>query len=537
MKIMFATGGGGGGGSLPQGLDTTDTPAFAGVVINMADQARSIHLRPSNYGTQYGGGAYGTAAGLHFGARTSTINDAYNPPGGRPLRNYQFGGYNVANNNNETPQFSGEPFFSTYLEDWWWRPSGTTGTASSVSNEANSVVVMPTDYFVKGDVGRWLQFTTSKNNYRILSVTNSTTATIDGNANAEANYNVELFDVWTEYHLCLGDANGVSKRVINIAYDTFGNFSGSNEMSLLADTFSVMDWYASRPSMLSIRSGAWYDRRNATTGSIGELVTRGINFFSQYPGGSSYRWFNHYAATGWQLGDPNVSLVIYGNPLTIGNTSFGATTVAGSTLTLGNASFPTTLTGSTITIPNGKIARAALAQETGVYRIRPDELRLGTGAPMSISVVASTHRLVLSGYGSSGGVIIMGNAANNNTRTDTSLFYFRLPPEYVAGGTVTVRICQTYYEQGGNAPETKTLTIDAREISPGGSAVGGNLYAGGDQTLTDTGTDYDLTISPTDLAPGDMIQIYFRTAISESGAGGDNTVVIGGIEMRINVKG
>jgi hypothetical protein len=132
---------------------------------------------------------------------------------------------------------------------------------------------------------------------------------------------------------------------------------------------------------------------------------------------------------------------------------------------------------------------------------------------------------------SAGVYALMGNSPNSTTETDTSVFQWVLPPEYVDGETVTVRINAKYTADG----DTKTLDLLAYEAAADGS-VGSDICDTSAVTLTGSSTNHDFTITPTSLAAGDMLSFEIVTVFQDSdGAVGE--AQINSIQVLCDIKG
>lgn len=112
---------------------------------------------------------------------------------------------------------------------------------------------------------------------------------------------------------------------------------------------------------------------------------------------------------------------------------------------------------------------------------------------------------------------LVGEDANNNTKTDTVWYEYVLPPNYISGEDITVRVHALYTTAG--TVGTHTLAVLAHASSANG-AQGANLVATSAATLTTSDAAYDFVITGTSLGAGLHIVIGIRTAIQETAAGG-----------------
>jgi len=181
----------------------------------------------------------------------------------------------------------------------------------------------------------------------------------------------------------------------------------------------------------------------------------------------------------------------------------------------------------------GTLTRADLTEEAlAVYGLPATAVKQVTGIPLSASESAGTFNLDIT----SDVWLIQGEIANNETETSEGAFQFVLPPEYVSGGDVTVRI-KNRMVLGAGTDNGSTLDVEVFE-QDGNGAVGADLctttavtYAGASAWQT---TDFVVTGSG--LVAGDILNIVITTNVVES-ASSDIHAELDGLALLLDIKG
>lgn len=186
-------------------------------------------------------------------------------------------------------------------------------------------------------------------------------------------------------------------------------------------------------------------------------------------------------------------------------------------------------------VPAGAIARVKLTQEdAAAYPVSLMQCRSNTGLALTATEGAGIPSILGGGIGT-GGLQIAGEVANNETETTTFSFEFALPPEYVSGETVTLRL-RSSVAGAGTLGATKTIDVECYELGADGT-VGSDLCATAAGTLVDdVNTTFDFTITPTGLAAGDRLQVFVQTSILET-ATADLQAFVNYIAFLLDVKG
>lgn len=126
---------------------------------------------------------------------------------------------------------------------------------------------------------------------------------------------------------------------------------------------------------------------------------------------------------------------------------------------------------------------------------------------------------------------LFGNTPSSTTETDTSIFMFQMPPEYVDSGTVTVRLNALYTTIG----DTQTLDLTCYEAAEAGT-VGSELVTTTIKTLTASATNFDFTVTASGLVSGDRLHCEFVTVFQDSD-GSVGEAQINYIAVLVDIKG
>ena len=115
-------------------------------------------------------------------------------------------------------------------------------------------------------------------------------------------------------------------------------------------------------------------------------------------------------------------------------------------------------------------------------------------------------------------------------------FYFALPPEYVAGGGVTLRLragmITTISDDGAAAV---TVDVECSESDREGAA-GADICATAAQNMNVlVHADKDFTITPTALSPGDLVDVVLTFAGTDTATGTAVIAEISQVEFLLDV--
>lgn len=199
------------------------------------------------------------------------------------------------------------------------------------------------------------------------------------------------------------------------------------------------------------------------------------------------------------------------------------------------------VSSGTLTLRDSQIARAKLVQEDlVVYSIPIIDGRTWDAVTTPLPQAAAADDLALiEGTWGTDALTLQSSDAKATTVTQYARYQFALPAEYVAGQTVTVRVVAGMNTTVSDGTATVDLTC---YLGTSETGVGSDLCATAAQSInaaliSATPTVADFTITATSLVPGDLLDMRFAIAITDSATG---TAVIGEIskiQVLLDIKG
>lgn len=148
--------------------------------------------------------------------------------------------------------------------------------------------------------------------------------------------------------------------------------------------------------------------------------------------------------------------------------------------------------------------------------------------------VADCTNHALRGYShGSESMYLKGYAAEGASTTERSRVLKELPAEYVAGQTVIIRV-HSKLSSAVEVSGTVALLVYKSDKEKGVSA---DLCETAAQPNTTSWADYDFTITPTDLEPGDVLDIEITTVINNTGGAQEIDLFMGDVRLLCDVKG
>ena len=182
-------------------------------------------------------------------------------------------------------------------------------------------------------------------------------------------------------------------------------------------------------------------------------------------------------------------------------------------------------------------ARAGLVQDDAKgYPVPLERMRVtATGALLgnTAGTPAGAFGLTMGTFGTNSPKLA-GEAASGNSKTDKARFAFVLPPEYVAGESVTVRVrCK---ETVGAA--TVSTTIDAEVYKSDKEAgISADLCATAAIDVTTAFGNKDFDITSAALNPGDVLDIQLTGVTNDTGGAVGTILNITNVELLLDIKG
>lgn len=187
-------------------------------------------------------------------------------------------------------------------------------------------------------------------------------------------------------------------------------------------------------------------------------------------------------------------------------------------------------------IPSNFVQRNDLKLESKVYPIYARDARVWD-APMSLLPTTSASDdlgVTVGTWGTSAPTIRTSDLKAAGATVRYCRFTFALPPEYIAGESVVLRL---------NAGMNTTVagvsaTIDAEVYEISGSAISADLCATAAQSINSlTAANRDFTITATNLAPGDQLDIRVAVAVNDAATATAVIAVINTIQFVLSVRG
>ncbi len=184
---------------------------------------------------------------------------------------------------------------------------------------------------------------------------------------------------------------------------------------------------------------------------------------------------------------------------------------------------------SDFSVPDSSIPRSALIAELNALTLPlAYNVRNIDGTVLDATGGATKYKIVAGAFGT-GTMELRGNDANNNTVTSDGLVEFVLPPEYVSGTGITVRL--NARSNGAGTITVRTVDIEAFKVATDGAA-GSDLCTTNAQTITGTAANYDFVIDPTGLVAGDKLRFNVRSILTIT----DTTatrIILSNIQLRL----
>lgn len=182
------------------------------------------------------------------------------------------------------------------------------------------------------------------------------------------------------------------------------------------------------------------------------------------------------------------------------------------------------------------VARSKRVEEALVaYPIPLDQFLGVDGAELGVGEdTSSLYRKV------SGNIVtLLGRTPDNTIEAAAAVAQFAMPPEYVANADVRVVVVAQFVD-GAGADSGRASTIGVEVYEQAAGAVGGNLngtsaiaFSADDAYETKT-----FTITDTDLAPGDLLNILVTaSAKDDTGGGAPTQIEIGEVYLLLDIQG
>ncbi len=120
---------------------------------------------------------------------------------------------------------------------------------------------------------------------------------------------------------------------------------------------------------------------------------------------------------------------------------------------------------------------------------------------------------ITAGSHGSASPLAVTESASGASVTNLARFELVVPPEYIDGDPITVRVrCR----ESAASTVGATINLEAHE-SDGGGGVGADICATDPQDIDTTFTDYDFTLTPTNVVAGDVIDCELTMVVNDTG--------------------
>ena len=179
------------------------------------------------------------------------------------------------------------------------------------------------------------------------------------------------------------------------------------------------------------------------------------------------------------------------------------------------------VSGQTLRLKDGGITRQKLATATKTFEIPLTNIRGTTGLIPDATLADSVWAWLIA----SNVLKVSSNAADSTTKTAAGYINFVLPPEYVSGQNLAVKITTQLISVTGTGVTNNGSDIDCevyRQVRGAGQGgVGSDLCTTAAQTYAALDTVYEksFTIDGATLVAGDRINIKVTGRAIESNAG------------------
>ena len=186
-----------------------------------------------------------------------------------------------------------------------------------------------------------------------------------------------------------------------------------------------------------------------------------------------------------------------------------------------------------VTLPD--ILRASLSQDNlQEYPIPWTAFRVWDAVGTLLPTTAGTDDLALiPGTWATNSPAIKTSDASGASIAQFAWFSFALPPEYVTGQRVYIR-CRA--KVAANVNVAQTIDVVAYE-SDNETLISADLVSTAAQTLTTSYANYDFVLTPTSLAPGDVLVCRLHVAMNDTGATNASIGTVGKVSFLCDIKG
>lgn len=192
--------------------------------------------------------------------------------------------------------------------------------------------------------------------------------------------------------------------------------------------------------------------------------------------------------------------------------------------------------GGTISANTGLARSQLLQQDLVLYTVDLTMMRVHDARHTILpGTAAADDMAIITGTPGTDAPTLQGVDFGGGSTDEKCAFAFALPPEYVSGETITVRVRGAMLTTLSDG--TATVDVEAWKEN-GDGAVGSDICTTAAQSINSlTPANKDFTITPTGLVAGDVLQIRLSFAGSDVGNLGVMIPEISRVQLLLDIKG
>jgi len=185
------------------------------------------------------------------------------------------------------------------------------------------------------------------------------------------------------------------------------------------------------------------------------------------------------------------------------------------------------------------IGRTNLTQDAlKAYPLEPESWRVfdAMDTPLPATPLTDDLGLVSGAFGTAVPSLQTEDLKAAGATTSRARRTFVLPPEYVAGETVQIRVHAGMSTTV--ADTTATVDVEVYKSDREAAVDGADLCATAAQSINSlTLGDKDFTVTATTLSPGDILDVRISVTVTDAATETAVAAIIGAVEMLLDIKG
>lgn len=191
---------------------------------------------------------------------------------------------------------------------------------------------------------------------------------------------------------------------------------------------------------------------------------------------------------------------------------------------------------------NGQIqpplSRTSIVQQNNErFKIQPTDWRIWNAMQTPLTGTANTDDLALIGgtFGTGSPSIQTGDLKAAGSTTRYARCTFQLPPEYVAGQSVTIRAHAGMLTTVASSAATIDFEL---YLSDDEAGIGSDLVADSAQSINSlTPADIDFDVTAATLGPGDTLDIRMAVLVNDAATVTAVIGIVGSVELLLDTQG